>query len=111
MGETMSDSARAFVKATVVALKLLAFVAILKPVFIRHASKVVTVFTQTPPGAAGPHGPRTYTYFTGFHLLDFSDIKWGLVIGVVLYLTALGIQFVAAGRVGPMRTSARPPAA
>lgn len=107
----MSGSTRTVLKGMVVALKLLAFLAILKPVLIRHASKVVTVFTPPAAGAAGPHGPRTYTYFTGFHQLNFSDIQWGLVIGVVLYLTALGIQFAATGRVGPPRASVRPPAA
>lgn len=106
----MDGSRGILVKATVLTLKLLAFVVVLKPVLVRHASKVVTVFTQPVVGDAG-HAPRTYTYFTGFHLLDFSDIKWGLLAGVVLYLTAIGIQFAAAGRIGAARTPERPPAA
>lgn len=107
----MNTFTRSIVKGTVLALKLLAFAAILKPVLVRHASKVVTVFTQPVVGDAGAHAPRTYTYFTGFHVLDFSDIKWALLVGVALYLTALGIQFAAASRPGPVRTPERRPAA
>ncbi len=107
----MNGSTRVIVNGTVLALKLLAFAVILKPVLIRHASKVVTVFTQPVVGGAGAQAPRTYTYFTGFHLLDFSDIKWGLLIGVALYLVALGIQLAAAGRLGSTRAPDRPPAA
>lgn len=107
----MNGSARILVQWTVVALKLLAFAVVLKPVLIRHASKVVTVFTQPIVGDAGAHARRTYTYFTGFHLLDFADIKWGLLVGVTLYLAALGLQLAAAGRVGATRTPERPPAA
>jgi hypothetical protein len=107
----MNGSTRILVKWTVVALKLLAFAVVLKPVLVRHASKVVTVFTQPVMGDVGGHGRRTYTYFTGFHLLDFSDIKWGLLVGVTLYLAALGIQLAAAGRLGATRTPERPPAA
>jgi hypothetical protein len=107
----MSGATRIIVNGTVLTLKLLAFAVILKPVLVRHASKVVTVFTQAVVGDAGAHAPRTYTYFAGFHLLDFSDIKWGLLIGVALYLMALGIQLAAAGRLGSTRTPVRPPAA
>jgi hypothetical protein len=107
----MDGSARNLVNWTVLTLKLLAFAAVLRPVLIRHASKVVTVFTQPVVGDAGGHTPRTYTYFTGFHLLDFSDLKWGLLVGVTLYLAALGIQLAAAGRAGATRTPERPPAA
>lgn len=107
----MSGSTRIFVNGIVLALKLLAFAVILKPVLIRHASKVVTVFTQPVVGDAGAQAPRTYTYFTGFHMLDFSDIKWGLLMGVALYLVALGIQLAAAGHLGSARTAERPPAA
>jgi hypothetical protein len=106
----MDGSAKVLVKATVLTLKLLAFAVVLRPVLIRHASKVVTVFTQPVVGDAGGHAPRTYTYFTGFHLLDFADIKWGLLAGVMLYLAALGIQLAAAGRIGVARTPERPPA-
>ncbi len=107
----MDGSRRILVKATVLTLKLLAFVVVLKPVLVRHASKVVTVFTQPVVGDPGGHAPRTYTYFTGFHLLDFSDIKWGLLAGVILYLAAIVIQLAAAGRIGAARTAERPPAA
>ena len=107
----MNGSARILAKWTALTLKLLAFAVVLKPVFIRHASKVVTVFTQPVVGDAGGHARRTYTYFAGFHLLDFSDIKWGLLAGVMLYLAALGIQLAAAGRMGTTRATERPPAA
>jgi hypothetical protein len=107
----MNDSARLLVNWTVLTLKLLAFAVVLRPVLIRHASKVVTVFTQPVVGDIEGHARRTYTYFTGFHLLDFSDIKWGLLLGVTLYLAALGIQLTAAGRVGATRTPEPPPAA
>ncbi len=107
----MNGSARILARWTALTLKLLAFAVVLKPLLIRHASKVVTVFTQPVVGDAGAHARRTYTYFTGFHVLDFSDIKWCLLAGVTLYLAALGIQLTAAGRVGATRTTEHPPAA
>ena len=101
----MSNSTKQWINGGVIVLKILAFVAVLKPVLARHASKVVTVFEQTP-GTAGPVGhPPTYTYFSGFHVLNFSDIKWGLAVGLALYLLALGIQFLAAGRLNSAQTS------
>ncbi len=107
----MGGSRQVLFSGTVLTLKLLAFAVVLKPVLVRHASKVVTVFTQPAVGGAGAHAPRTYTYFTGFHLLDFSDIRWGLLLGVALYLTALVIQLAASGRLASTRAPQRPPAA
>ena len=107
----MTEARKAILNATVIALKLFAFAVILKPVLVRHASKVVTVFAQPPAGDAATHSARAYTYFTGFHVLDLSDLKWSLLVGVTLYLAALWIQFVAAGRWGSLRTPERPPAA
>ena len=107
----MDGSRRVFLSGTVLTLKLLAFAVVLRPVLIRHASKVVTVFTQPVVGDAGAHAPRAYTYFTGFHLLDFSDLRWGLLLGVVLYLMALAIQLAASGRLAATRTPPHPPAA
>jgi hypothetical protein len=90
----------------VITLKLLAIVALLKPILVRHASKAVTVFEQAFPGLPGtPDHPRSYTYFSGFHVLDFSDIKWGLLVGVTVYLVALAIQFAVASRPSPARIS------
>jgi hypothetical protein len=106
----MDGSRRVLLSVTVLTLKLLAFAVVLRPVLMRHASKVVTVFTQPVAGGAGPHAPRAYTYFTGFHLLDFSDIRWGLLLGVALYLMALAIQLAASGRLAT-RTPQHPPAA
>lgn len=95
----MSDATRKLINGSVIVLKILAFVAVLQPVLVRHASKVVTVFEQATPGSANaPLHPRSYTYFSGFHVLNFSDIKWGLAIGLVLYLAALAIQFTAVTR-------------
>lgn len=90
---------------SVIALKILAFVAVLQPVLVRHASKVVTVFEHAIPGAKAPSQPRSYTYFSGFHMLSFSDIKWGLAIGMALYFTALAIQFAAASRLHTAQAS------
>jgi len=92
--------------AGVITLKLLAFVALLKPILVRHASKAVTVFEQAFPGLPStPDHPRSYTYFSGFHVLNFSDIKWGLLVGVTVYLVALAIQFTVASRPSPARIS------
>jgi hypothetical protein len=101
----MSGAATRLINRSVIALKILAMMAILKPVLIRHTSKAVTVFDQTFPGGTQPTHPKSYTYFTGFHVLNFSDIKWGLAIGVILYLAALGIQIAAATRLNPAQTS------
>lgn len=101
----MNDTTRKWINGAVIALKLLAIAAILKPVLDRHASKVVTVFAQAFPGIPNQvDHPRSYTYFSGFHVLNFSDIKWGLAIGVALYLVALAVQF-AASRPSPAHTS------
>ncbi len=106
MGETMSGSTRTWINGSVITLKILAFVAILQPVFVRHASKVVTVFGQgLPRGSYPPAHPPSYTYFSGFHVLNFSDIRWGLAIGLALYFAALAIQFVAASRLNSTQTS------
>jgi hypothetical protein len=104
----MSGSIRTWINGSVITLKILALVAILQPVLVRHASKAVTVFEQGLPEAANPpmHA-RSYTYFSGFHVLNFSDIKWGLAIGLGLYLAALVIQFAAASRVFSTRTQSR----
>jgi hypothetical protein len=100
----MGDATRKLINGSVIALKILAMVAIIKPVLIRHASKAVTVFEQTFPGVNQPTHPKSYTYFSGFHVLNFSDIKWGVAIGVILYLAALGIQFAAATRLNPAQS-------
>ena len=100
----MGDSTRKLVNGSVVVLKILALAAILKPVLVRHASKAVTVFEQALPGVNQPNHPKSYTYFSGFHVLNFSDIKLGLAIGVGLYLVALAIQFVAVTRLNPAQT-------
>jgi hypothetical protein len=107
----MDGPRRLLISGTVLALKLLAFAIVLRPVVVRHASKAVTVFTQPVVGSAGAHAPRSYTYFAGFHVLDFSDIRWGLLLGVTLYLMALGIQLAATGRYAPPGTPHRPPVA
>lgn len=101
----MGDSTRKLINGSVIVLKILAIAAILKPVLVRNASKAVTVFEQAFPGVNQPHHPKSYTYFSGFHVLNFSDIKLGLAIGVGLYLVALAIQFVAATRLNPAQTS------
>jgi hypothetical protein len=101
----MSDATRRLINGSAIALKILAMMAILKPVLIRHTSKAVTVFEQAFPGVNQPAHPKSYTYFSGFHVLNFSDIKWGLAIGVILYLAALGIQIAAATRLNPAQTS------
>jgi hypothetical protein len=95
----MGDSTRPLINGSVIVLKILALAAILEPVLVRHASKAVTVYEQVP------NHPKSYTYFSGFHVLNFSDIKWGLAIGVGLYLVALAIQFVGATRLNPAQTS------
>jgi len=101
----MSEATRRVINGSVIALKVLAIAAILKPVLIRHASKAVTVFDHTLQGANQPAHPKSYTYFSGFHVLTFSDIKWGLAIGVVLYFVALAIQFAAVTRLNAAHTS------
>jgi hypothetical protein len=100
----MSDATRRWINGSAIALKILAMVAILKPVLIRHTSKAVTVFEQVLPGGNPPAHPKSYTYFSGFHVLNFSDIKWGVALGVILYLAALGIQFAAATRLNPAQS-------
>ena len=95
----MNDAMRKRLNFAAVILKCLAMVAILRPVLVHHASKVVTVFAHAFPGtAASPGHPRSYTYFSGFHVLSFRDIKWALTLGVLLYVIALVLQFAAAGR-------------
>jgi hypothetical protein len=102
----MSRSPRTWINGSVIALKILAFVAVLQPVLVRHASKVVTVFEQAVPGATnGAAQPRSYTYFSGFHMLSFTDIRWGLAVGMALYFTALAIQFAAASRLHSAQAS------
>jgi hypothetical protein len=101
----MGDSTRKLINGSVIVLKILALAVILEPVLIRHASKAVTVYEQAFAGANQPNHPKSYTYFSGFHVLNFSDIKWGLVIGVGLYLVALAIQCAAATRLNPAQTS------
>ncbi len=101
----MSDSTKKWINGSVIVLKILAIVALLRPVLAHHASKAVTVFEQAFPGVHQPNLPKSYTYFSGFHVLNFSDIKWGLAIGVGVYLVALAIQFAAATRLNPARTS------
>ena len=100
---------RTHVNIVAVILKCLAIAAILRPVLSRHMSKAVTVFAQAFPGAAGsPNHARSYTYFSGFHVLSFSDIKWSLTIGVALYLVALALQVGAAGRLQARGASQEP---
>jgi hypothetical protein len=95
----MVDSLRKRVNVAAVVLKCLAMAAIVQPVLSRHVSKTVTVFAQALPGAAGsPNHGRSYTYFSGFHVLSFNDIKWSLTIGLALYLAAVALQIVAGGR-------------
>jgi len=101
----VGDSTRKLINGSVIGLKILALAAILEPVLIRHASKAVTVYEQAFPGANQPNHPKSYTYFSGFHVLNFADIKWGLAIGVGLYLVALAIQFAVATRLSPVQTS------
>jgi hypothetical protein len=95
----MSDAVRKRLTVAAVVLKCLAIAAILRPLLVRHASKVVTVFAHAFPGAAASAGhARSYTYFSGFHVLSFRDIKWALTLGVVLYAGGLVLQFLAAAR-------------
>ena len=60
-------------------------------------SRVVTVYMQSGPATLNRPGPqRSYSYFTGFHMLNFADIKWDLLEGIALYAVALAIQYTAA---------------
>jgi hypothetical protein len=81
----------------VVGLKVLAIMTVLGPVLARHVFKVVTVYMQAGPASLNRPGPqRSYSYFTGFHMLNFADIKWDLIEGIALYAVALAIQYTAA---------------
>ena len=88
---------RQLIDWVVVGLKVLAIIAILEPILARHVFKVVTVYMQAGPSIMNrPNPQRSYAYFTGFHLLNFSDIKWSLIEGIALYAVALAIQYTAA---------------
>ena len=88
---------RQLIDWAVVGLKVLAIIAILEPILSRHVFKVVTVYMQAGPSVLNrPNPQRSYAYFTGFHMLNFSDIKWSLIEGIVLYAVALVIQTAAA---------------
>ncbi len=81
----------------VIGLKTLAIVTILRPIFVRHISKAVTVFMQAAPGVLSqPQHRPAYTYFSGFHVLSFSDVQWSLIEGIAVYAVALTIQVAAA---------------
>ena len=86
-----------WVNVVVFGLKIVALVTLLQPILARPVSKAITVFVPAWPGMLGLSvQQRSYTYYRGFHLLTFSDVKWSLIEGLAVYAVALTIQLAAA---------------
>ena len=104
----MKSFQQQFIEWLVVGLKILAIVTLLGPILARHLFKIVTVYMEAGPATMNRPGPqRSYAYITGFHMLNFSDIKWSLIEGIALYAVALAIQYAAARLIPERITSGR----
>lgn len=97
------DGRKLVLKVTVIGLKVLAFVAVLKPVLVHHATRVVTVLMPPAPGSAyqPPQHRPAYSYYSDVRYLNLTDLQWALLVGVVIYATALIIEMATARILNP----------
>src|SRR5207302_8395296 len=89
----------AMLRARIGGLKLCDLATVLQSVLMKYANSVVTVLmTSVPSGISQAlHRPSfsSYTYVSDVRALSLGELKWALLVGVVIYAEALLIQTVA----------------
>ncbi|HLW61395.1 MAG TPA: hypothetical protein VKV57_15940 [bacterium] len=104
------DGRKSLVNVTVIGLKVLALAAVLRPLFIHHATRIVTVFMPSAPGSVySPLHRPAYSYFSDLRYVNYNNLKWSLIASIAIYAAALAIEAAASRILTPARVGGGQP--